>query len=230
MKSTTDCQPSTPDKPFFCPLCQGRKTVFYFTDPKNYQHTYHRCCACDLVFVIPPCRLDDVAEKARYEMHENDNSTHYVNFLSRLATPLLKHLSPSSKGLDFGSGKSQAMADLFRHAGHHCACYDIFFYPDSTLLQQHYDFIVASEVIEHLYDPKAIFEQWLSMLRPDGLLGIMTGFRPDDAAFPNWWYKNDPTHVVLFSLSTFNYLQQEYGLTVVFRGKNIVLFQRSSVF
>lgn len=211
---------------FACPLCNDKQTYFYWTDKKNHQHTYYHCHPCDVVFVIPPCRLDAVAEKSRYQMHQNDNSEPYLNFLSRLAKPMLAYLPGSSNGLDFGSGKSQAMADLFRHAGHQCHCYDLYFYPDKHCLTQRYDFIVASEVIEHLYDPQAIFELWLRLLKPGGLLGIMTGLRPSNQLFANWWYKNDPTHVVLFSEKTFAYLQNKYGLALVFSAKNVRGFQR----
>lgn len=210
-----------------CPLCDHQESEFYFTDPKNYQHTYHHCPRCDLVFVIPECRLNNNEEKSRYDMHNNTNTDDYVAFLSRLANPTLQHLSVNSYGLDFGSGKSQAMANLFRQAGHRCHCYDIFYYPNTALLQQQYDFIIASEVIEHLYDPKAVFEQWLSLLKPSGILAIMTGFRPSDKDFPNWWYKNDPTHVSLFSTDSFQYLKEHYRLQIIHTDKNIILFKNT---
>ncbi len=211
-----------------CPLCHGNECLFFFQDTKNAKHSYQHCPNCDLVFVEPSCRLDQQAEKSRYDMHQNDGTEqHYVDFLSRLATPMLNHLPNSqAEGLDFGSGKSQAMANLFRQAGHSCQCYDIFYYPDNELLKQQYDFIVASEVIEHLYDPKTIFEQWLSMLNPNGLLGIMTGFRPAPEAFPNWWYKNDPTHVMLFSEKSFAYLEEHYSLKVKHQSKNVLVFSK----
>lgn len=229
-----------------CPLCHGKQTAFFFHDPKNYRHIYHRCCECDLVFVLPACRLDSQAEKARYDMHHNDESTHYIHFLSRLADPMLTQLakhapvhdleqSPDATtvtttatnhtGLDFGSGKSQAMAKLFRQAGHTCDCYDVYYYPDTSLQPQSYDFIIACEVIEHLYDPKTVFEQWLSLLKPNGLLGIMTGNRPTDGEFPHWWYKNDPTHVGLYSAACFDYLQHKYRLTTVYRDKAVIIFR-----
>ncbi len=141
-----------------------------------------------------------------------------------LATPTLKYLSPQSCGLDFGSGKSQAMAKQFRRQGHDCQCYDVFYYPDPTLLRRQYDFIVASEVIEHLYEPKTVFEQWLSLLKPNAILAIMTGFRPEDKPFAEWWYKNDPTHVALFSEKTFAFLQRRYGLKCLSLSQNVIIF------
>lgn len=208
-----------------CPLCECPQTTFFFQDSKNHQHRYQRCPACDVVFV--PCThwLKAEDEKARYDMHHNDYSEPYMRFLSRLATPMLAKLSQSSDGLDFGSGVSQAMAELFRQAGHSCVCYDIFYYPDTGLLAKQYDFVIASEVIEHLYHPKQVFKQWLDLLKPDGVLGIMTSIRPDDEAFANWGYKNDPTHVLLFSQATFAYLQAQYGLTLLFSDKGVFVFQ-----
>lgn len=214
MKTQTRC----------CPLCNRRQSVWFFADKKNFKQTYYRCPLCDLVFVIPECRLDATAEKARYDQHQNDDSSAYRRFLSRLATPTLSHLPPRCKGLDFGSGKSQAMAELFRQNGHQCDCYDVYYYPDPTLLKTQYDFIVASEVIEHLYQPKVVFEQWLSLLKVGGILAIMTGFRPGDKDFSDWWYKNDPTHVGLYSVETFTYLQKTYGLTVLQLSNNVGIF------
>lgn len=216
----------SPQTPLSCPLCCGHDTAFFFADKKNYCHIYHRCRRCDLVFVHPDCRLDSAAEKSRYDMHINDYSEPYVRFLSRLASPMLSRLSPAQVGLDFGSGVSQAMADLFRQAGHRCDCYDVYFYPDSDLLSRQYDFVVASEVIEHLYEPKAVFERWLSLLKLGGMLGVMTGMRPTDDAFPDWWYKNDPTHVALFSLESFDYLWRRYRLRYVFQAGNVVIFKK----
>ncbi len=214
---------NAPNAPLACPLCE-QSAAFFFADSKNFQQSYHRCLRCDLVFVAPDCRLDSEAERARYDMHINDYSEPYVQFLSRLAKPMLEQLTEPAEGLDFGSGKSQAMAELFRQQGHNCTCYDVFYYPDKAALSKTYDFIVASEVIEHLYTPKAVVEQWLQLLKPKGLLGVMTGLCPDDKEFPNWWYKNDPTHVSLFSRQTFDYLAEQYRLQCVYEHKNVLVF------
>ncbi len=208
-----------------CPLCSGNDVVLFFCEDKNYRQVYYHCLDCDLVFVAPECRLSSSDEKARYDMHNNDESQHYVDFLSRLATPTLQYLPPHSRGLDFGSGTSQAMAKLFRQQGHDCQCYDIFYYPTPTLLEQKYDFLIASEVIEHLYEPKVVFEQWLSLLHANGVLAIMTCFRPVERSFSAWWYKNDPTHVSLFSAKTFKFLEQRYGLKRLLVCKDIAIFR-----
>lgn len=208
-----------------CPLCGYRHAEFFFDDCKNFQQRYYRCMICDVVFVAPQYRLSEAEEKTRYDMHNNDYSEPYIDFLSRLATPMLAQLSLRSTGLDFGSGRSQAMAEIFRQAGHTCDCYDIFYYPDTVLRPRHYDFLVASEVIEHLYEPQTVIEQWLALLKPQGFLGIMTGLRPPEADFPDWWYKNDPTHVMLFSAATFTYLQKKHGLTLLFADKGIFVFR-----
>lgn len=209
-----------------CPLCESRKTVFFFQDNnKNHQHRYHRCTDCDVVFVAPACYLSRSTEKARYDMHNNDYSEPYIRFLSRLALPMLEHLPAPSAGLDFGSGCSQAMAEIFRQAGHSCVCYDLFYYPDNSCLSDQYDFIVASEVIEHLQSPQNVIEQWLAMLKPSGILGVMTGLRPADGNFVDWWYKNDPTHVMLFSAATFSYLKATYNLTPLFAEQGVFVFR-----
>lgn len=211
-----------------CPLCLSHETTWFFHDDQHFQQTYYHCQHCDFVFVIPQCRLNSIDEKARYDHHENDG-VDYRQFLARLANPLLKQLHQPAKGLDFGSGRSQMMANLFRQAGHSCDCYDIYYYPDKMLLKKSYDFLIASEVIEHLYQPKTTFETWLQLLNSGGLLAIMTGIRPCDGEFSTWWYKNDPTHVGLYSQKTLDYLSNYYQLTVVARDNNVIIFSTPEI-
>jgi 2-polyprenyl-3-methyl-5-hydroxy-6-metoxy-1,4-benzoquinol methylase len=151
-------------------------------------------------------------ERAHYAHHENDpNDLRYRQFLSKLSTPLLAQLPEGARGLDFGCGGGSALAAVFEEAGHPMALYDPTFAPDTSVLRQRYDFITCTEVVEHLHNPAGTFEQLDSLLCPGGRLGLMTRFQTDDAAFPTWHYRRDPTHVVFYRTETLYWIADALG-------------------
>ncbi|ABM03878.1 Methyltransferase type 11 [Psychromonas ingrahamii 37] len=207
-----------------CPLCSSNQTQFYFED-KN--RCYFQCSRCELVFVPEEQRLNAVSEKAHYDQHENDpDDQGYRHFLSRLSLPLLERIDSDTAGLDFGCGPGPALAHMLREAGHNIALYDIYYQPDTDVLEKTYDFVTATEVIEHLYDPKNIWSQWLNLVKPGGWIGIMTKQVIDLEAFSRWHYKNDPTHVCFFSRATFRYLAERDKLKLEFIGNDVVLLRK----
>ena len=207
-----------------CPLCSSNQTQFYFEDENR---NYFQCSRCELVFVSQEQRLDAVSEKAHYDHHENEpDDQGYRRFLSRLALPLLERLAPHSKGLDFGCGPGPALAHMLREAGHSVALYDIYYQPDVDVLDKTYDFVTATEVIEHLFDPKKIWSQWLNLVKPGGWIGIMTKQVIDLEAFASWHYKYDPTHVSFFSRATFRYLAERDKLELEFIGNDVILLRK----
>jgi len=207
-----------------CPLCLSTLTDFYHRD-KN--RSYYQCNECELVFVPPEFRLDAQTEKAHYDHHENGlNDIGYRQFLSRLASPLLERLSPYSVGLEFGCGPGPALAEIFKEAGHRISLYDIYYYPDAAALHQTYDFVSATEVIEHLYYPDKVWTQWLSLIKPGGWLAIMTKQVTDLDGFINWHYKLDITHVVFFSRATFEFLAKRDNLALEFIGNDVIFLQK----
>jgi hypothetical protein len=115
---------------------------------------------------------------------------------------------------------------VLREAGHKVALYDIYYQPDTDVLKNTYDFVTATEVIEHLFDPKNIWSQWLSLVKPGGWIGIMTKQVIDLEAFSRWHYKNDPTHVSFFSQPTFRYLAERDKLELEFIGNDVILLRK----
>jgi len=207
-----------------CPLCSSNQTQFYFEDKHR---CYFQCSRCELVFVPQEQRLDAVSEKAHYDHHENDPyDPGYRGFLSRLAVPLLERIAADAKGLDFGCGPGPALAHMLREAGHEVALYDIYYQPDPDVLEQTYDFLTATEVIEHLFEPKKIWSQWLNLVKPGGWIGIMTKQVVDLEAFARWHYKYDPTHVSFFSRATFRYLAERDQLELEFIGNDVILLRK----
>ncbi|MDN3714519.1 methyltransferase domain-containing protein [Vibrio breoganii] len=209
-----------------CPLCHHSESKFYWEDKRRQ---YHQCQRCELVFVDPNQRLDSSQEKAHYDLHENDpTDVGYRKFLSRVQIPLAERIGSHKQGLDFGCGPGPTLSLMMQEAGHDVDLYDLYYYPDTKVLNKRYDFITATEVIEHLYQPDVVWAQWMSMLKPGGWLGLMTKMVRDVEAFSTWHYKNDHTHVVFFSRSTFEFLAARDELELEFIENDVILLRKSS--
>ena len=207
-----------------CPLCGEQKTGPYWRDQRR---TYLLCNFCRLVFVPRQFHLSPAEERAVYDLHKNDPlDAGYRKFLSRLSRPLLAKLASPCRGLDFGCGPGPALQRLFIEAGHSIDLYDPFYYNDRTIFEKRYDFICATEVVEHLHMPKETFAALFGLLRPGGWLAIMTKLARDPAAFQRWHYIRDPTHICFYSRSTFAFLAQwhQAGLEII--GNDVILMQK----
>ncbi|MEJ2328514.1 MAG: class I SAM-dependent methyltransferase [Gammaproteobacteria bacterium] len=211
-------------EPIPCPLCGCGQTRHFHTDGRR---EYHRCSVCDLVFVPSDFFVSREEEKDLYDMHENDpQDMAYRQFLSRLFDPMQERIPQHASGLDFGSGPGPTLSRMFEEQGHRVRLYDPFYAPDASALHGHYDFITATEVAEHLHQPAFELERLWSLLRPAGWLGIMTRRFNPKLYFPDWHYKNDPTHVIFFSDLTFEWLANQWETTVSFHGADVVLLQK----
>ncbi len=186
---------------------------------------YWRCDTCQARFLDPAARPAAPAERAHYLHHENRvDDPGYRRFLSKLAEPLLARLPASGlQGLDYGCGPGPALAAMLREAGHHVALYDPFFHPDPAPLEQTYDFITCTEVVEHFHHPAAEFDRLGAMLRPGGVLAVMTCFQTDDARFAQWHYRRDPTHVVFYREATLRTIAAQRGWSCEIPAKDVAL-------
>ncbi|MDO6747672.1 class I SAM-dependent methyltransferase [Gilvimarinus sp. 1_MG-2023] len=207
-----------------CPLCRCVRLVGFYRDTKRH---YWQCGQCDLVFVGQEFLLSASKEKAEYDLHENDIFDQgYRRFLNRLAQPLLEIITPPAKGLDFGCGPGPALQDMLQSAGFEMDIYDIFYAPHKAVFDRYYDFITATEVVEHLHNPHWELDRLWSRVNPQGVLAIMTKRVQSQAAFATWHYKNDLTHVCFFSESTFRWLAEQWGATLTFPAADVVLLQK----
>jgi len=207
-----------------CPLCFSRIVVAFYSD---IERDFYQCTRCWLVFVPPIYYLSLEQEKAHYDLHQNNpDDLDYRQFLSRLADPLMAKLTIGMSGLDFGSGPGPTLSVMLEESGFDMAIYDIFYANDKAVLQIDYDFITATEVVEHLSKPGEVLENLWLKIKPGGWLGIMTKMVLDQAAFGRWHYKNDQTHICFYSRETFHYLGQYWGALVQFPADDVVLMQK----
>ena len=106
------------------------------------------------------------------------------------------------------------------------ALYDVFYAPDAAALKENYDFVTATEVVEHLANPDRELARLWRLLNPGGWLGVMTKLVRDREAFARWHYKNDPTHISFFSVATWRWWSEQAGASLTFLGDDVILLQK----
>lgn len=231
-QSVPDCGRSVPVVMAFdevCPLCSSGGTYFFHRDTssRHSNREYWRCRICALVFVPSGFHLARDAEKAQYDLHQNNPSDEgYRRFLNRLCDPLAARLEFGSRGLDFGSGPGPTLSVMLEERGHAMALYDPFYAPDSKVLAQQYDFVTCTEVVEHFACPAMEFATLWRLVKPGGWLGIMTKLMGECSDFAAWHYKNDPTHIVFYSRKTFFWLAGQWQSSPEFLGADVVLMRK----
>lgn len=207
-----------------CPLCHFNALEPYH---KDRLRPYLCCQRCQLVFVPQSYHLSAAEEKAQYDFHENNpDDLGYRKFLGRLANPLLERLAENSQGLDFGSGPGPCLSLMLEEQGHQVWLYDLYYANDKEVFERQYDFITATEVVEHLAQPMVELQRLWSLLKPGGYLGLMTKMVVDVAMFSTWHYKTDPTHISFFSRQTFDYLGEQWGSAPQIIGADVIIFQK----
>ena len=207
-----------------CPLCNHSDISTYHFHPHRQ---FWQCANCALVFVSPADYPDTCAEKARYDQHQNDpTDNRYRSFLQQLATPLLERLTVGSVGLDFGCGPGPALAHILQESGMTVELYDTFYAPNDAVWATQYDFVTATEVVEHLHQPSQEFDRLFRVLKPGGCLAIMTKWVSRIPSFAVSRYVRDMTHVCLYSPETFNWIARRWNSPVDFPKTDIALFRK----
>ena len=208
-----------------CPLCRHSAAQFYHRDKFR---DYFQCAQCALVFVPPEFHLSPEAEKAYYELHENSlEDAGYRGFLERCATPLLARLPPAARGLDYGCGPAPLLAQILEEQGHRVSVYDLYFQPNASVLEDRFDFIVSTEVVEHLADPMTVLECLWQRIDVGGVLALMTKLVASRERFASWHYIRDPTHIVFFSEETFRWLAKHLSASLAFSGSDVIFLTRT---
>ncbi len=208
-----------------CLLCLSAKNNFFFED----KFRAYRCCnVCSIIFVPKAFHVSKKSEKARYEEHNNDpDDIRYRDFLERIAVPIRERFEIGAKGLDFGCGPTPLLAEIFTEDGFEMSVYDPFYAENKSVLDEKYDFIVSTEVVEHLNNPMREFKRLFAMLKQNGVLAIMTRLYDDSIDFKTWHYKNDRTHICFYSIETFNWLADQIGVSYAQVEKDIFVFENA---
>ena len=199
-----------------------------FMDEKA-QMLYYHCTACEYIFKHPSVYQELADQKERYDLHENEEENEgYRAYFKRFLDFVLPLVQNPKSALDFGCGESSLLASMLEEEGIACDYYDPLYHPDGLKDNKKYDLIVSTEVFEHLHQPKEVFESLLDRLNTGGYLAIQTEFHPNEmGAFKNWYYTQDPTHIVFFTVQTFEVLASLYNCRVVEdNGKNMIVIKK----
>lgn len=210
-----------------CSICHH--TMHSFCDTKTNMD-YYQCSYCDFVCKSPAYYQDFTTQKARYNLHQNDEGDKgYQAYFQRFLDFVLPLVEKPKNALDFGCGASTLLAKMLAKQGISCDYYDPIYHPKNNLERKNYQLIVTTEVFEHLHQPGEVFEGLLKRLEKGGYLAIQTQFHPHDTrTFLSWYYHQDPTHIVFFTAHTFRVLCERFGCEVVGDNqKNIVVIRKT---
>ncbi|MDC1385895.1 class I SAM-dependent methyltransferase [Candidatus Thioglobus sp.] len=209
-----------------CPLCKTSNSSKFY---KEKSREYLCCLSCNFVFVPKTYHLSNAEEKSRYDTHNNDPYDHrYRHFLSQLLVPLLERIPQKSNGLDFGSGPGPTLSLMLEECGHSVDLYDKFYANDISVFEKKYDFITATEVVEHLSEPMFEISRLIEMLNNQSHLAVMTQILTPQIDFSSWYYKNDPSHIGFFTKKSLSFLASYLNIEVYFISERVVFFQKNS--
>ncbi|HQT29438.1 MAG TPA: class I SAM-dependent methyltransferase [Sulfurovum sp.] len=210
-----------------CSICHHE--MHSFCDAKT-AICYYQCSHCDFLCKSAEHHQDLNTQKSRYTLHQNDeNNAGYQAYFQRFLDFVLPLVGNPKNALDFGCGASTLLAKMLKENGIPCDYYDPLFHPQNTIENKKYQLIVSTEVFEHLHQPKEVFDYLLQRLEKGGYLALQTQFHPNDIqAFFSWYYHQDPTHIVFFTVKTFSVLCEAFGCKMLGDNqKNIVVIRKN---
>jgi hypothetical protein len=209
-----------------CPLCHSPAVKVAFSQGKR---NFLECSNCDLLYCEPNSVLSVEEERQRYLAHTNEaTDLGYVAHLNKLILPLLALLSPNSRGVDYGCGHTPVLSTLLAEAGHQVTNFDPFFGFSIPAEPHQFDFIACTEAIEHFIEPRSELLRMHALLKPRGLLAIMTGLRDGERRGADWWYLRDITHRRFYSTQTFDYVAKWLLLETATLNGDVVIFRKLS--
>jgi len=206
-----------------CPLCYAPSEAPSF---KSLERLFYQCHTCALLFLEPKHHLDPIEEKSRYEEHNNDvGDIRYQDFVRPLFLEITSRLGPDKRRLDFGAGTRPVLTHLLKTTVYKISIYDPFFHPDKAALKKTYDFVFATEVVEHFFQPQKEFSLLTNLT--EGHLFLITLLYTEETRLSSWYYLRDPTHVCAYAEKTFQWIQKHFGYShLEFRGPRTIILKK----
>ena len=192
----------------------GKKVIPYSGIPIYY----YSCSSCLFTFTeaFDGWSHEDFAQNIYnddYVLHDPE----YLSIRPKKHAEMFLGFSPSVRELnilDYGSGLGILEKELRQNGFDNFDSYDPFTNVKSPK-QSSYDLVVSFEVFEHHPNPKQLFEEIKTYLKPNGALFFAT-LKIDqsviDAGLSNWWYcvpKNG--HISFYSYNSLMLLANKYG-------------------
>lgn len=207
-----------------CKICNSDS---YILLDEQFNIEYHRCKECGFIYADPLSHLVPGDEKKEYSSHNNSiDDLGYVQMFKRFQKVFEPFLI-GDKVLEYGSGPTPVFSELLRKDGYEVTSFDPFFLPDESYLNKSYDLITSTEVFEHFTAPMDEIEKLVKLLKPQGVLAVMTQFAKDDIHFLQWWYRRDYTHISFYTHKSFEVIAAVYGLEIVYKNdKDYMIFKK----
>jgi SAM-dependent methyltransferase len=188
-----------------------------------------RCRTCDLYFKSR--RPDDITLAAVYRSFDvtiHDDPTEIFP-PEELIRERLAVLPAGSRVLDYGCCTGRFLAPFTQKF----SCHGIEPQPAGAAIarqrgvriidddglagdfSESFDLILMSDVFEHLISPTATLARLARALRPGGSLLLATGIAdaiPHDAHLPEFWYLQNPYHLIMLSRGHVSWLADRLGL------------------
>ncbi len=215
-----------------CLLCGTTcSDVWHHKTLKNGEpRDFIRCPTCEFIFVPPTQHLSLSEQKEFYNHHQNSPEQFgYVQHLKSLTGPLLPFLKQTDRGLDYGSGPGPTLHTIFAKENITVQNYDPLYATHPHLLECQYDFVVSTEVVEHFTTPQTDWLRLHNLIKPNGILGVMTQFQPEpltEKTFADWWYHRDVTHIGFYNPKTFVWLAQNLGFKILLCQNPIAILKK----
>jgi SAM-dependent methyltransferase len=214
--------------PSKCPLCLQKNTEHIFYQALHRNREFLSCCECGLTFVNRSDLLSFTSEKERYQEHQNHLRTKgYEKFLRRIINPIEKIFPKSARGLDYGQGPYPMLQEIMNDDGYENVFgFDPHFANHQSVFDNKYDFIILSEVFEHMNRPRDEFDLLLKILNPGGALAFSTGILYSERKLQQWSYTFDETHINFVSPKTIRWMGERFSLDLIFEAKDIFIFEK----
>lgn len=191
---------------------------------------YFCCSQCGGYVMDEACFLSPEEEKERYESHNNDvHDERYREFTYPIVEQILSKYNASHVGLDYGCGSGPVVAKVLDENGYQVKLFDPFFYPDTDYRNFKYDYIFSCEVFEHFFNPRKEICDLVDLLKVGGRLIIMTHLYSDKIDFENWYYRNDPTHVFIYTKKTIEFVADLFDLKIEILTDRLIVFVKQSL-
>ena len=209
-----------------CRLCGSDSKKDLLTSRDGRRHFL--CEECFLINTEKRYFLSGDEEKKRYLLHENDpEDQRYRDFLMQAISPALSFIEKRTTGLDYGCGPGPAISVILKEKGYNCLDYDPYFFKSIPLGK--FEFIFATEVIEHFFSPADDVLKMKELLSPGGVMVLMTQRWKEKSSFGSWHYAADDSHVSFYHSKTFDFIADKFGLEKLFDdGERVVILRKPS--
>lgn len=217
---------------FHCPLCFGVEGRWINVNSKPI-FRYWLCLNCELLSMSPEQKPDTKAEKKRYDNHENDETSGYRNFLKPVVDTLCSEVPQIEraflKGIDFGCGpaKNPLLAQMLKEESFQVDLYDPYYKTEIDLKSRKYDFVTCTEVVEHFHNPLKSWGELAGLLKPRGILVVMTNLDYPNVDFSSWTYRRDETHIAFHTKATMLWIAAYFALDVIKIDDKLSVFRKS---